>query len=386
MAAWSLCGSYRSHLYTRAQVMAAADTQRALLDAEVQDIEDEDGWGLVGMAIQASCGRQDIEESVRLVVGRWGINLGPRGGTDRSGWTPLHLAALVSTPPLISFLLNRGASPHALTNRGLTPLDLVAGLPDRTDIAVFLEHSAAAGPSAPVSDSTSLSARRQAVLSRRRGRAADRLRKMDEEEREWAVEQEREKWVRDMAGVIEVSPEILIPPGKRRRPESSHDSESGDLDVEDWREEMEDEQEEEEDVEEELLAGPSKPDADDTMLVFALTDLPATLDILITTYRPVCSPLDKRSLPANALYLHARFAFYRCDESWLEELLDGAVERIEQGVYVSDSNVPGGALQETTKAHLVGKRRGSGVSRLLGLQHHGALTLLAVGQRPCKGL
>ena len=47
-------------------------------------MEDDDGWGLVGMAVQSSCGRQEMEEGVRLIVGRWGLTVGPRTGCDRS--------------------------------------------------------------------------------------------------------------------------------------------------------------------------------------------------------------------------------------------------------------------------------------------------------------
>ena len=71
------------------------------------------------------------------------------------------------------------------------------------------------------------------------------------------------------------------------------------------------------------------------MLVFSLSQLSDIFDIHISSYRPHCSPLSRRSLPANALFLYARFAHYRCDESWLEQLIEGGVERIEQGVYVN---------------------------------------------------
>lgn len=71
------------------------------------------------------------------------------------------------------------------------------------------------------------------------------------------------------------------------------------------------------------------------MLVFSLHQLPGLFDILITKYTPVCQPRDRRALPANALYRYARFAHYQCNEVWLEELLEGAIERIERGVYVS---------------------------------------------------
>jgi hypothetical protein len=73
------------------------------------------------------------------------------------------------------------------------------------------------------------------------------------------------------------------------------------------------------------------------MLAFGPAQLAGILDVLITSYTPCSQPLSKRSLPANAVYLYARFAHYRCDETWLEELLEGTVERIEQGIYVSPS-------------------------------------------------
>jgi hypothetical protein len=74
------------------------------------------------------------------------------------------------------------------------------------------------------------------------------------------------------------------------------------------------------------------------MLAYGPPQLPSIFDILITSYRPCCQPLPKRALPVNALFLYARFAHYRCDESWLEELIEGAVEKIEQGVYVRPSH------------------------------------------------
>jgi len=76
---------------------------------------------------------------------------------------------------------------------------------------------------------------------------------------------------------------------------------------------------------------------DDSTLVFGLLQLPTIFDIHISSYRSHCLPLARRTLPANALFLYARFAHYRCNETWLEELIEGAVERIEQGVYVSSS-------------------------------------------------
>jgi len=61
-----------------------------------------------------------------------------------AGWTPLHHAALLSPPTLISYLMTHGCSPFALTKRNLTPLDLVTAhstVPGREDVAFLLEEA-----------------------------------------------------------------------------------------------------------------------------------------------------------------------------------------------------------------------------------------------------
>lgn len=61
-----------------------------------------------------------------------------------AGWTPLHHAALLSPPTLISYLTMHGCSPFALTKRKLTPLDVVTAhsiVPGREDVALLLEEA-----------------------------------------------------------------------------------------------------------------------------------------------------------------------------------------------------------------------------------------------------
>ncbi|WVR09630.1 hypothetical protein IAU60_006703 [Kwoniella sp. DSM 27419] len=315
-----------------------------VLDRQVQALEDEEGWGLLGTAISCSCGRPEREEVVRTVVSRWGWDVGRRGGRDRTGWTPLHLAALISTPPLISFLLSRGASPQALTNRGLTPIDLVTGMPDRQDVVLFLEHATSHGePSSP--KQTAMTAiphfppARQAMLERRRRQAAIKLEAIEREERRNRARADRERWLTDVARLMDVDIAWLVPPPTKakRASSSSHDSDLGwmgyELDLEAERQKDSESESGEEDYDISIL------DLDANMLVFSLSHLPVILDILVTDYTPVCQPLNKRSLPANALFLHARFALHRCDETWLEELIETLVERIEQDVYANTEDL-----------------------------------------------
>jgi hypothetical protein len=61
-----------------------------------------------------------------------------------AGWTPLHHAALLSPPTVISHLMTRGCSPFSVTRRNLTALDIVTGhtiMPGREDVALLLEES-----------------------------------------------------------------------------------------------------------------------------------------------------------------------------------------------------------------------------------------------------
>jgi hypothetical protein len=84
-----------------------------------------------------------------------------------------------------------------------------------------------------------------------------------------------------------------------------------------------------------LLSGRQEPPPYHTFLVFSLPTLPSLLDTLISSYAPNAFPRAWRAAPANAIYLFARFALYRCDDDWLEELVVGVVDKVEKSVYVS---------------------------------------------------
>ena len=61
----------------------------------------------------------------RLLLSK-GIDVTRRRGhnDDRAGWTPLHYAARLSAPDLISSLINLGGDLHALDDAGRTPLQI----------------------------------------------------------------------------------------------------------------------------------------------------------------------------------------------------------------------------------------------------------------------
>lgn len=70
------------------------------------------------------------------------------------------------------------------------------------------------------------------------------------------------------------------------------------------------------------------------MLVFSLADLPTIFDVVITTMKPV-RQRTFRTIPANVVFLSARYAHYHGTPELLEELVVGAMERIEAAVHVS---------------------------------------------------
>lgn len=72
------------------------------------------------------------------------------------------------------------------------------------------------------------------------------------------------------------------------------------------------------------------------MLVFSPDLLPQIFDSLITNY-----PLTfKDPTPANTLYMLARFACLTCDHTWLEDLIIGATDSIEETFFVRCFDAP----------------------------------------------
>lgn len=67
------------------------------------------------------------------------------------------------------------------------------------------------------------------------------------------------------------------------------------------------------------------------MLVFSPPALPEIFDSLIINFQPSL----RNSQPANTLYLLTRFACLTCDQAWLEDLVMGAADAIEDTFFVS---------------------------------------------------
>ncbi|CAO3671524.1 unnamed protein product [Rhizopus stolonifer] len=77
----------------------------------------------------------------------------------------------------------------------------------------------------------------------------------------------------------------------------------------------------------------------DQMFVFAVGDLPSILDMIITQLTlPVHNPSDI-FLPANVIFLCARFAHHYSSLDLAEDVMDGALERIKKSIKGDTDNV-----------------------------------------------
>lgn len=113
-----------------------------------------------------------------------------------------------------------------------------------------------------------------------------------------------------------------------------------------------------------MLSKQNQGDIDDTsFLIYPLDRIHIFLDHVIQNYPPQAYPLERRTLPANAIYLAMRFAVYRCggnntqgivgndevgeearedgsggarDDSWLNTILEQATMSVERVCTVSN--------------------------------------------------
>ncbi|KAF8213131.1 hypothetical protein K438DRAFT_1956554 [Mycena galopus ATCC 62051] len=284
-----------THSMARACVFADLTVIQYLLhDQQAQafvdlSVRDEDGVGLVSLAIHGFGAESDRdverEECVRLLIAQ-GADLAADKG-PRLDAPPPRGAAFPPDPDLPSH--DPRLLPFAVTRRNLTPLDIVTAhsvLPGREDVALLLEE-AMRGEGWT---GGKMEARRRLFEERRRRR-------------------EKRRAVRDTVGrALGVHSRWW---GDQSDEFSSSDDDSGD-----------------EEVDEDVYTPP--PDYS-SMLVFSPPSLPQIFESLITNFQPSF----RDSQPANTLYMLARFACLTCDHTWLEDLIIGATDAIEESFFVS---------------------------------------------------
>ncbi|THH33516.1 hypothetical protein EUX98_g669 [Antrodiella citrinella] len=260
---------------------------QAFIDLSKQE---EDDLGLISNTILGfgSDLEKDVEreECVRLLISEGAdVNL-----PDYAGWNSLHYAALLAPPTLVSHLLTHGCSSMSLTRRNMSALDIVTAsttLPGREDVSLLLEEA-----------------------MREQGWTGGRMEQQRRTTEKRRLRLGKQKDVQDnLNKSLNIDPRWW-----------------GDPEAEALRLELLDDEEEEVIGDTDLLTPP--PDFT-SMLVFAPHALPDIFQTLITDFKPIM----RNAEPANVLYMLSRFAIIYCDHNWVEDLIIGATDAIEDTAF-----------------------------------------------------
>ncbi|KZT44540.1 hypothetical protein SISSUDRAFT_1056879 [Sistotremastrum suecicum HHB10207 ss-3] len=255
------------------------------------DVQDEDGFGPVTTIIMGFGSDSDREvereECIRLLVAE-GADINHK---DLAGWTPLHHASLLSPPTLISFLVMQGASTLQRTNRNLTPVDVIRGystIPGREDIVSLLEES-----------------------MREEGWKGGRLELNRQEEERITKRNKTRKDIREYVTRV-----LELPDGWWGNDAGVTSDESDSSDDED-------------DYLDDYDVQNTPPRNWTSILAFSPHSLPQILKTLIVDVQPSLQNME----PARGLYLCTRFACLWGNADWVEDLVVGGVDKIEEVVY-----------------------------------------------------
>ncbi|KAF2244636.1 hypothetical protein BU26DRAFT_83013 [Trematosphaeria pertusa] len=263
-------------LFTLAASNGELERVKRLLDGKAREYIDIDAVDAEGTPplVYASCfGHEDvaaalIEEGSKVDV------------QDRNRWTPLMWAMTNRHKGIVKLLLDHGASTDVKSSAGRTAFDFVE---PNSEISEYLHESGYSIGNAGVTEDFYSS-----------GFSQDRF------EQEMQENDMKRRMMMESAFNLEVDIGNL---GIDEQPESP-----GEL-----------EEEAQEFVWDRCL--------NDQMFVFQETELDRILDIIITTMTPQRSPSQK-PIPANILFLSARYAHYHSGPELLETLLVSAMEKI----------------------------------------------------------
>ncbi|KAI1447477.1 hypothetical protein F5Y02DRAFT_407438 [Annulohypoxylon stygium] len=203
---------------------------------------------------------------------------------DRNHWSPLMWAMTNRHKSIAKILLDNGASPEAKTSSGRTAFDFV---PPDSEMSFYLHDNGYSIGNAGVTDDFY-----------NPGFSQDRF------EEEMAENEIRRRMMMDSARDLEVD--------------------IGNMGIDDQPEPMDE-------FEEELQEFDWGRCLHDQMFVFQESDLDRILDIVITNMQPQRSPSQK-PVPANMIFLSARYAHYHSSHDLLTKLLVTAQDKINEVV------------------------------------------------------
>ncbi|SCV72587.1 BQ2448_4124 [Microbotryum intermedium] len=303
------------------------------------DLEAVDQGGNTALVLAAALGHS---ESVRtLVEGGASVAQG-----DNAGWTPLHWAVQNNDLAIAAYLLNHRANPNAHSKKGLTPRDLISrnedgkAMRDVLDSADAMANEREHEDSILEEDGSSETEEGRVMTSSASTVSDGRLPKATAPplsatglEAPWSggiekLEKDRKKMEAQkmMELIAETAMYLGLDAGllggkKFNDLKSASPTLQAQLSLDD--------SDSDSDVSPEFDWNGCSPDQ---MLVFTLEDLPILLDVIVTHFKPV-RRRSQRIVPANALFLCARYAHRYGPPGLFEELLVGAMERIEAALH-----------------------------------------------------
>lgn len=240
--------------------------------SDLVDLDAVDGEGTPPLVYASCFGHKDVVLSL--------INAGATvDNQDRNQWTALMWAMTNKHKDIAKILLDHGASTDVKSSSGRTALDFV---PPNSEMSDFLQHSGYSIGNAGVTDDFY-----NAGFSQ------------DKFEEELAENEMRRRMMMESAINLEVD--------------------LGNLGLDEQPEPLEEFEDSQEFVWDRCL--------NDQMFVFMENDIARILDIVVTNMTPQRSPSQK-PVPANIVFLGARYAHYHASKELLAEWLVSAQEKI----------------------------------------------------------
>ncbi|KAG0755193.1 hypothetical protein G6F62_009485 [Rhizopus arrhizus] len=280
------------------KVLKYLETMKPFIDINAKD---EDGTTPL---IYAACfGKFEIAQAL--------LTAGAKiDSQDSHGWTALMWATTNNHESLVKLLLEHGASSQTKSAKGRTVFDFVKN--DTNKIADILANN----PRNSVSSTTS------SVLGLT------------------AVESISSVVSKDHYYPYEENYESLLNLDNENRPKLIEEylmtNEEEKQQQQQLNEEEEEEEEEEELKEVEFDWDRCMPDQ---MFVFSADDLPYILDTVITKLTLPVRNVQEIFLPANVIFLSARYAHHYSGSELAEEVMEGALGRISKAIKSNTENV-----------------------------------------------
>ncbi|OBZ89101.1 Dilute domain-containing protein C25B8.08 [Choanephora cucurbitarum] len=302
-------------LFMKAVSSGDVEKLNEYLNEELIDIDGQDEDGTTALIYAACFGKHEIAQA--LIVAGAKIN-----SQDARGWTPLMWATTNGHEKIVKLLLENGASAQTKSAKGRTVFDLVKN--DTNKMADILVSNV--NPRSSVSSvSSSLLGSISSSTSSHAGDGDRYYQYSTEENYEHFMTQDQEARPK----LIE---EFLM--------QTYHsDNEDEGIPSDDEFNDINDDDDEEEDEEAKEIEFNWERCMPDQMFVFAADDLSHILDTVITKLTLPVRNVQEIFLPANVVFLSARFAHYFSSAELAEEVLEGALKRISDCVKSNTKNV-----------------------------------------------